>query len=260
MNSIGLIESRGLVALFEATDFILKNSPVKILGIKNLDNGLLTLGVSGDVEYVKAAIESAVDAGRRVGEIYATSVIENPTIELINLFTEIFGESISKYKKTATAEVIPEKVEKAKNISSEPIKKITRIEKLIPESKKETTSKKLIIRQEKEIVEKKIEKESAKPKEEPAVDEKHSLSTIERLRKEALGLISISDKKADKELLVKESSNTSGDKEIDFDAIEKMNVHKLRHYAREFDNFPIKGREISRANRSELVELFKKIK
>jgi ethanolamine utilization protein EutM len=260
MNSIGLIESRGLVALFEATDFILKNSPVKILGIKNLDNGLLTLGVSGDVEYVKAAIESAIDAGRRVGEIYATSVIENPTIELINLFTEIFGENIFKDKKKAPVEVIPEKVEKVKNISSEPIKKFTRIEKQKPEVKQESISKRLIIKKEKEIVEKKIEKESVKPQEKPAVHEKHSLSTIERLRREALGLISISGKKAKKELVVNESSNTSEDKEIDFDAIEKMNVHKLRHYAREFDNFPIKGREISRANRSELVELFKKIK
>lgn len=49
-------------------------------------------------------------------------------------------------------------------------------------------------------------------------------------------------------------------KEIDFDAIGKMNVHKLRHYAREFPDFPIKGREISRANRNELVDLFNTIR
>ena len=47
--------------------------------------------------------------------------------------------------------------------------------------------------------------------------------------------------------------------EVDFDAINKMNVHKLRHYAREFPEFPIRGRAISRANRDELVELFKSI-
>ena len=40
-NSIGLIESKGLVALVEAADVILKNSPVKVLGIHKLDNGLV---------------------------------------------------------------------------------------------------------------------------------------------------------------------------------------------------------------------------
>ena len=39
-----------------------------------------------------------------------------------------------------------------------------------------------------------------------------------------------------------------------------MNVHKLRNYARSFPDFPIKGREISRANRIELVEFFNKLK
>ncbi len=39
-----------------------------------------------------------------------------------------------------------------------------------------------------------------------------------------------------------------------------LNVHKLRHLAREFENFPIKGRQISRANRDELREHFEKIR
>ncbi len=46
---------------------------------------------------------------------------------------------------------------------------------------------------------------------------------------------------------------------VDFDTINKMNVHKLRNHARSFSNFPIKGREISRANRDELIAFFKTI-
>ncbi len=69
-NSIGLIESKGIVALIEAADVILKNSPVTILGIHKLDNGLVSLAVSGNSDYVRAAIESGVEAGRRVGEIW----------------------------------------------------------------------------------------------------------------------------------------------------------------------------------------------
>lgn len=38
--------------------------------------------------------------------------------------------------------------------------------------------------------------------------------------------------------------------------LEKLNVHQLRHLARGFENFPIKGREISKANRTVLIEYF----
>ncbi len=58
---------------------------------------------------------------------------------------------------------------------------------------------------------------------------------------------------------IKNDASANNTVNVDFEAIDGMNVHKLRHYAREFPNFPIKGREISRANRDELVELFKKI-
>lgn len=40
----------------------------------------------------------------------------------------------------------------------------------------------------------------------------------------------------------------------------KLNVHKLRRLARSFQNFPIKGREISRANRDELIAYFNQIR
>ncbi len=42
--------------------------------------------------------------------------------------------------------------------------------------------------------------------------------------------------------------------------IKKLNVHQLRKLARSFDNFPIKGREISKANRQVLIDYFKMLK
>ena len=41
--------------------------------------------------------------------------------------------------------------------------------------------------------------------------------------------------------------------------LEKYNVHQLRRLARHFENFPIKGREISKANRQELLDYFQTI-
>lgn len=43
----------------------------------------------------------------------------------------------------------------------------------------------------------------------------------------------------------------------DFDEVADYNVHQLRKLARSIDNFPIKGREISRANRNSLLDYLK---
>ncbi|HQJ46570.1 MAG TPA: hypothetical protein PK195_08005, partial [Ignavibacteriaceae bacterium] len=93
-----------------------------------------------------------------------------------------------------------------------------------------------------------------------------NLSTIERLRREALGIktkeiikerkITVAPVKKKKE---KSDAIRSENQKVDFELIDKMNVHKLRNYARKFSGFPIKGREISRANRGELIEYFKKL-
>ena len=68
-----------------------------------------------------------------------------------------------------------------------------------------------------------------------------SSDTITRLRKEALN---------------KKESSGAGN----IDEIDSMNVHQLRHLARSIPEFPIKGREISRANRDLLLKYFRNLK
>ncbi len=41
--------------------------------------------------------------------------------------------------------------------------------------------------------------------------------------------------------------------------LEILNVHSLRKMARSFENFPIKGRDISKANRAKLLDYFKEM-
>ncbi|HMN23162.1 MAG TPA: BMC domain-containing protein [Ignavibacteriaceae bacterium] len=298
-NSIGLIESKGLVALVEAADVISKNSPVKILGVHKLVNGLVTLAVSGNTDYVNAAIESGAEAGRRVGEIYSFSVVDNPNEVLLEIFSELFPANTNikaAVDKKLDVQIITEdkildedfnkniseivkvktefKREKSKPLQVTKISPIHKIKKNktqpnIEAPKKEDKS------FTKDNIPKKVE-EAATEIDEPIeniLDENKSakpLSTIERLRIEALGLenektklkeVSSSTKKKKEKVKneIKPKEN-KGKTEIDFEAISKMNVHKLRHYARAFSDFPIKGREISRANRTELVELFNDLK
>lgn len=260
MNSVGLIESRGLVALLEATDFILKNSPVKIIGIKTLKNGLLTLAVTGQPEYLKAAVESAVEAGRRVGEIYASSIIENPTEKLLDLFDEIFDKNISNNEKKEFIESDSLQFKNGQAASKPSLNKMSQVEKNVVEGEKKIKETNLKIRPKEKIFSRPEKIEKMQPTEETIKIENPASTTIERLRKEALGQISSYQNENKQQKIIVDSGTEPNKNKIDFDAIAKMNVHKLRHYAREFENFPIKGREISRANRNELVELFNKMK
>ena len=298
-NSIGLIESKGLVALIGAADVISKNSPVKILGVHKLVNGLVTLAVTGNTDYVNAAIESGAEAGRRVGEIYSFSVVDNPSKELLEIFSELFPAD-TNLKATADEKSDIQLITVDKDLDEDFNKNISAIVKVKTEFKREKskplqvtkispihkikkitdqpnikTPKKKDESLTKEYVEKKVEKIVTEIDEpiENYLDENvlaKPLSTIERLRIEALGLdekktkskeVSSSTKKKNEKVKdeIKPNEN-KGKTEIDFEAIRQMNVHKLRHYARAFPDFPIKGREISRANRIELVELFNKLK
>jgi ethanolamine utilization protein EutM len=56
-----MIETRGLVALIEASDAMVKAARVKLVGVKQIGGGLVTAMVRGDV----AACKAATDAGPR---------------------------------------------------------------------------------------------------------------------------------------------------------------------------------------------------
>jgi len=58
-NAIGMIETRGLVVLVQATDAMLKAANVEFKGWRKVGSGLCTVFVSGDV----AAVKASVDAG-----------------------------------------------------------------------------------------------------------------------------------------------------------------------------------------------------
>ncbi|MBK8945683.1 MAG: BMC domain-containing protein [Ignavibacteriae bacterium] len=63
-----------------------------------------------------------------------------------------------------------------------------------------------------------------------------------------------------KEKIVKPIENkNSYSNEINLSELEILNVHSLRKIARGYNNFPIKGREISKANRGQLLDYFKKM-
>jgi microcompartment protein CcmL/EutN len=79
----GLIETRGLVALVEATDAMLKSANVQLVGpMTQVGNAMVTVVVTGDVAAVKAATDAGKTAAQSLGEVVSVSVIARPNSEL----------------------------------------------------------------------------------------------------------------------------------------------------------------------------------
>ncbi|MHC4994009.1 MAG: BMC domain-containing protein [Planctomycetota bacterium] len=81
-QALGLIETRGLVSLMEASDAMLKAANVQMIGWDKVGSGMVTAFVSGDVAAVKAAVDAGAEAAGRVGEVVSTHVIPRPHDEL----------------------------------------------------------------------------------------------------------------------------------------------------------------------------------
>ncbi|MEI8233394.1 MAG: BMC domain-containing protein [Verrucomicrobiota bacterium] len=82
-QAIGMIETRGLTALVEATDAMLKSANVELVGpMIQVGNALVTVAVTGDVAAVKAATEAGKIAAQSLGEIVSVSTIARPHSDL----------------------------------------------------------------------------------------------------------------------------------------------------------------------------------
>lgn len=77
-QALGMIETRGLVALFEAVDAMLKAASVTFSGWEPAGQGLVTAFVEGDVAACKAATDAGAESAARVGEVISVQVIPRP--------------------------------------------------------------------------------------------------------------------------------------------------------------------------------------
>ncbi len=77
-TAIGLIETKGLVALVEATDAMAKAANVQIVKRVSIGGGLVTTVVTGDVGSVRAAVEAGAQAAQQIGELVGSHIIPRP--------------------------------------------------------------------------------------------------------------------------------------------------------------------------------------
>jgi ethanolamine utilization protein EutM len=85
-DAIGLLETRGLVALVEATDAMAKAANVQIAKRVQIGGGLVTTIVRGDVGSVRAAVEAGANAASQAGELVASHIIPRPADGVIKAY------------------------------------------------------------------------------------------------------------------------------------------------------------------------------
>jgi microcompartment protein CcmL/EutN len=232
-NSLALLEINGFCATISAVDALPKNSSVEI-DLEEIKNGDVLLKLKGNIPQIKYALNLAIENINKISSVASSTVLDNlnPSIERVFFSkTKKHQPEINKPElKSEEKLTIPQKDE-------------------LPRKKSESVK----VRKLKRTAVKKL----SKPKEETPTSEPSdfNLSTIERLRLEALGKKIEAEKKTEA-LKLKPVSSYVVKKLSDLDG---LNVHKLRRVARDFEEFPIKGRQISIANRDELMVYFKQI-
>lgn len=86
-SAIGLLETKGLVGLVEATDAMAKAANVEIVKRVQIGGAYVTTIVRGDVGSVRAAVEAGANAATQVGELVGSHIIPRPAEGLIEAFT-----------------------------------------------------------------------------------------------------------------------------------------------------------------------------
>jgi len=82
-QAIGLIETRGMVGLVEASDAMVKAASVELVKTVQIGGGYVTAIVRGDVGSVRAAVDAGAAAAKTVGELVSSHVIPRPHDALV---------------------------------------------------------------------------------------------------------------------------------------------------------------------------------
>lgn len=241
-SALGLIETKGLVGAIEAADAMLKAADVKLVSKEKISAGLITIQISGEVAAVKSAVDAGAAAAQRVGQLISTHIIPRPDDQIDEIISR------TEQIKTTFREKPKEKQIQRKQESN--------LESLfgsgsdideIPDEPEADEPVDTVVEEE-EIAE--PEENITEVKDEPQEFEFSAENNFEE------------ESETEEENGEDDSSGTLFEPGVipSIEEMENLNVHELRRLARSVDDFPIFGRDISKANRRELLDHFRAIK
>ncbi len=217
-NALGLIETKSLKGALKVFDAATKAGRVVIASAEPTETGGVTVKIEGDWVAVQAAMEAGARAAEQIGELISLHVVPRSDSGIFPILP--YRRFLDRYS--------PEK----------PLRRETGVKPRSPQPK--TPLKK------KDKPEK-IEHESS-PVNKVAIS---SSTSMERPKPEI-------ETGSRTPVVASPSLTKASSPPIDFRELEAMSVVKLRQYARTVANLPIQGRQISMANKQQLLEALKK--
>ena len=230
--ALGMIETRGLVGSIEAADVMVKTANVTLIGKEIVRDGLVTVLVIGEVAAVKAAVDAGAAAAARVGTLLSQHVIPRPIDDIKELLPnrppgkhteqrQKSGQESGQESKETSGQKSDQKSKEKSGQKSDQKSKETSSQK--SDQKSEETSSQESDQESKETSGQKSDQESKETS-----GQKSGQEFEETSREQP-------------------PAGQSG-------ALDGMTVRELRTLARRTAGLSIQGREISRANKEELMK------
>jgi len=94
-RAIGLIETRGVVALSAGIEAMLKSADVQCVAIERVASGYFAVGVQGSLAAVRQAVEAGKAAVQQHGEVRSAEIFAKPHDEAIAHLDKSFGERLT---------------------------------------------------------------------------------------------------------------------------------------------------------------------
>ena len=88
-EALGMVETKGFMAMIEASDAMAKSAKVKLIGYEKIGSGYVTTLCLGEVGAVRAAVEAGAAAAQKVGELVGIHVIPRPHDDLEKYISKI---------------------------------------------------------------------------------------------------------------------------------------------------------------------------
>ncbi|AMN35121.1 BMC domain-containing protein [Clostridium perfringens] len=248
-KALGLIEFIGYVPAICAADTALKAASVDLIGIEKVTGGIVTVKITGDVDAVQAAVESAENYASRIGSLRSAHVIPRLDDEVENLLMN------SK----SSEEEIQELEEDIKEVCEEIREEITETIIEETESKEESLQEDVVeyvknVNDEVEEISEKIEGESHLDEIEVFEISQNKESSKESLEEVIIKPELIEDKEEYSE--DKTTENKEADS-IDIKEISKMSVKELRKKIKSL-NINITSNKLKSLKKKDLVDILLK--
>ena len=252
-KALGLIEFIGYVPAICAADTALKAASVDLIGIEKVTGGIVTVKITGDVDAVQAAVESAENYASRIGSLRSAHVIPRLDDEVENLLMN------SKSSEEEIEEEIQELEEDIKEVCEEIREEITEAIIEETESKEESLQEDVVeyvknVNDEVEEISEKIEGESHLDEIEVFEISQNKESSKESLEEVIIKPELIEDKEEYSEDKITENKEADS---IDIKEISKMSVKELRKKIKSL-NINITSNKLKSLKKKDLVDILLK--